>query len=214
MDLTEVEDTDIIEDALQEAVGAGFDWSQIVNAASEAANAGVQYKASQDASASANKASSVALAKATAADANWAQAEQQLDLAQQAHNPAQIAPAQVLQAQAQQQASSAGVGMSPADIAKRVAAAQQAAQQAAQAALSSPADMAKAAMSRAWQKVLGAAASPGSMPGSALAKFGKGAKGGTNWFTATHAGLPGYAWVGGGVVVGTGLILLIRAMRK
>lgn len=206
-----------IEDDLEDIVGA-FDWSSLISAASEAANTGVQYKASQDASAAANKTSAIALSKATAADANWANAEQQLDLATQSKDQSRIVPAQALQSQALQAALAAGAGLSAVDQGKRVIAAQGAAQTAATAALNSPGDTAKQSLSRAWQKVLATAINPaaaGAMtgPGGKGGKAGgKGGAAGASWFTTVHGGLPGYAWLIGGAVTTTGLVLLLRAL--
>jgi len=222
----------VVGEYAQELVGeAGFDWSTLINAAAEAANKGVQYSEQKKVQQKATASSAQALASSIAADAAWASAEQQLDLATQSDDATRIEPATALASQAAAASISAGSGLSADAQGKRLAAAQKAAKDAAQAALSSPvpakgttpspAAAAKAAASRAWQKVLasvsaaGAGGGDGGGGGGALSLRGhKGGEGGGSWFTSVHAGLPTYAWIGGGAVAATALILIIRALRK
>lgn len=211
-----LDDGELLGAAAAAAGATGFDWSNVIDAAAEGANQAVQYKASQDAQSASAATSATSTAGAIAADANWANAEQQLDLAQQSKDAGRIQPAQALQSQAQMQAMAASSSLSADGQTKRAVAAQKAAGDAAQAALNSPKDAGKQAMSRAWQKVLMGSGTSAGAGASALAKHGgkggmPGMSGG-NWFTASHAGIPGWGWVVGGTVTATGVVLLIRAL--
>lgn len=204
----------IEQEALGDAGAQAFNWGTLINAAAEAANQGVAYAASKEAAQKAAAAGDVAAARAISADANWAAAEQQLELAQQSGNPAAIGPATALQSQAMQAAVAAGGALTPEGQAKRVEASQKAATAAARDALADPKNGAKQAISHAWQKVTSAGAVSAAGTGLALAHGGKGGAGGANWFTRSHAGLPTYAWLGGGALIGTGFILLLRALLR
>ncbi len=180
-----------------------FNWSMLVNAAAEAANQGIAYDTQKKAAAAAAAASDSSAAKAIMSDAAWASAEQQLSL-----SPGS-APAQALQSQAMGAAMAAGAGLSADAQGKRSYAAQKAAKDAAQGALSAPGDLAKQALSKAWQKVIALSGSSSGAAGGGLVRFGGG-----SWFTTKHAGLPGWAWIAGGVTIPTALILIIRALRR
>jgi hypothetical protein len=204
-------DMELLADALvttgdAEILGA-FDFSSLINAAAEGANKGVAYKQDQDAQNKAKADAAVAAAKAIAADVNWASAEQQLDLQQHSPRPDAnaLAAAQSLQNAAMQASMAAGAGLSPDAQAKRVGAAQDAMTKASQASLAAPGDASKAALMRAWQKVV-AGAGAGMAPAALeAAKKGHEGKGGTSWWTPTHI-----AYVAGGTVAVTGLVLLLR----
>ncbi len=199
--------------AINELNGIGaFDWGSVINTAAEAANKGVQYDAQKKAEQKVASDSNVAAQKAITADAAWASAEQQLDLATQSHDMGRIAPAQALASQTMAAAMAAGAGLSADAQGKRVGAAQKAASAAAQAALSAPADAAKGALSRAWQKVTSGAIASGGTGTLDLSKHGGGAGG--NWLTSVHGGLPVWGWGIGGVTAVTLLALIIRALRR
>lgn len=205
---------ELLADALatgdHEVLGA-FDWTQLVNAGAEAVNKGIQYKQEQDTSNAAKAAATAAAAKSIAADANWAAAEQQLELA--AHDPSQTVAATALQQAAMSAAMSAGAALTPDAQSKRAAAAQDASNKAAQASLAAPHDAMKAALMHGWQKVLAgvAAGGGGSGGGTSLMKHDK-SSGGGSWLTAKHAGLPGWGWLIGGAVGGTALVLILKKL--
>ncbi len=205
---------EVLGDAASSAAGGGFNWGTLINAAAEAANQGVKYDADQKAQKKASADSAAALARAAAADAAWASAEQQLDLAQQSGDPGRIGPASALQSQAIQAAMAAGATLSADAQAVRAAAVRKAATAAAQAAVSSPKDTAKAALSRAWQKVAAGASFGGAGSDGAISRVPSsyGDYGHESWFVKRHAGLPTYVWIGGGVTIGTGLILLLKSL--
>lgn len=192
---------------VNEVMGAdAFDLSSLVSAAAELSQKGIatyeQHKAGEKTKAE----QSAALAKAIAADAAWANAEQMVELTKG------DAAASALQASASQEAMSAGAGLSADSTSKRVAAANKAAKEAAQDSLAHPQDKGKSALMRAWQKVASrAAVSPMSDSGGGF--HGKGS-GGTSFFMTKHAGIPTWGWLAGGAVVTTGLILLLRSKRK
>jgi hypothetical protein len=203
------------------AVVGDFDPSFIVNAAAGLATGGV--KAAQDKSAAdkASKDSTAAAAKSLNADAAWADAETQLDLANQSKNSTQIAAAQSLQSSTMMAALQAGTGL-PADaVTKRVQAAQDAQRKAAQDSLSNPKDTAKAARMRAWQKVAAAVGgggammpSAGSAPGGADSHGHHGSDDQPSFFTKHVAGLPVWGWGLVITVVGAGTALLVHKLRK
>lgn len=203
-----------------EGIGAdaspGFNWGTLITAAAEAANSGVTYAEQKKASEQSGRNSAAAAAKAIIADAAWASAEQQFDLATRSGDQGRIAPAQALQVHAAQAAQAAGSGLDVAGQIKRADAAQKALHDAASDALASPNDQAKAALSRAWQKVVAGTPSvaAGGGGGGALVHNKYGSTGGDSWFTRRYAGVPNYAWLIGGGVALTGLILLVRALLK
>lgn len=195
----------------------GFNWGTLITAAAEAANQGVTYAETKKASEQAGRNASAAAAKAITADAAWASAEQQFDLATRSGDQGRIAPAQALQVHAAQAAQAAGAGLDVAGQMKRADAAQKALHDAASDALASPSDQAKASLSRAWQKVVAgtpSVAAGGSGGGGALVHNKYGGAGGDSWFTRKVGGVPTYAWLIGGGVALTGLILLVRALLK
>jgi len=190
----------------------GFDVASLFNAAGEIVNKGIDYKQSQDAAAKTKADQGTALAKAIAADAAWANAEQVLDIANQSKDANRIAAAQALQQSDSSEAMNAGTSQDSDSTSKRVEAAQNALNNASQNSVSNPNDKAKAALVRAWQKVVSRAAVAPSGGGNPLSHFG--GSGGTSWFTKVHGGIPTWGWMAGGAVTLTGLILLIRALRK
>ena len=192
-----------------------FDPKQLVSAVAEGVNQGIQYKQEQDATAAGKAASAAAAAKAIAADINWANAEQQLELVQQAKipNPTAIAAAQALQGAAMAAALSAGANLSSDAQAQRAKAAQDGTNKASQASLAAPNDSAKAALMHGWQKVLAGAAAASPAANAALEKAGKGHHGGESWWTSPQIwGVPGWGVVVGGTVTAVGLVLLLKKL--
>lgn len=152
------------------------------------------------------------LQKAIAADANWANAEAMLTLANESHNASQIAPAQALQSSAMSAAMSAGTGLPSDAVAKRVAAAQDAANKAAQDALANPSDALKQATMRGWQKVLAAAGSSGTS--LSPSGGGRGHVGGGNWLTKKWGPMPVWGWGVTTLGVVTAGVLVVKMLRK
>lgn len=205
-----------------EEIGA-FDPTFLVNAAAGLAQGGVAAAQAKQAEDKTNKDSAAALSKSMTADASWADAETQLDLAQQSKDQTRIAAAQSLQSSTMMAALQAGQAVTGDAVAKRVQAAQDAQKKAAQDSLSNPKDGAKAARMRAWQKVAAAVVS-GAGPvatqqaaamSAASDKHEHEGKGGSpSFFTKQVAGLPVWGWGVGLLTLGTGTFFLVRALRK
>ena len=198
----------------KELVGA-FDYSTLLDAASEVSKAGLKdYQDSQNAGKN-QAATDAATSKAISADAGWAAAEASLTIAQAGGNSQQIASAQALESAAKMSSMQSGAGLPAAAQTARVTAAQNSAKQAAQASLSAPSDAAKSAQMKAWQLVAASVASPtGSVPGAPGAGPHGGHESGGNFLTKKVGGMPVYGWVLGGGVAVTGIVLLIKALRK
>ncbi len=192
-----------------------FDLKSLISAASELSQKGVDYYQSNQADDKKKKDQAVFLGKAIAADAAWADAEQQLALVNP-RNAVQLAAAQALQQQASADAMNAGYGLDSDTVSKRVAAAQKAAKAAASDSMANPGNEQKAALMRAWQKVASrAAVSPSSGGdsggGGSLAHGGHGT--GASWLTKHWGPLPVYGWIGVGVgtiAVGALVVHMIR----
>lgn len=211
-----------LDDAEIEGIGAdaspGFDWGTLIKAGAEAASQGVKYAEDKKAAEQSSRNSAANAQKAIAADAAWASAEQQLDLAQKSGDSSRVAPAQALQVHAMQAAQSAGAGLDASGQGKRADAANKALHDAASAALADPGNQAKQALSRAWQKVVvgtpqAAAGGSGGGAGGALTRRG-GHDGGDSWFMRKWAGLPNIAWIGIGAVALLGLVMLVRSLKR
>lgn len=192
----------------------GFDPSFLIDAASELTKGGISSYQSSQASDAANKAAAAAAAKSVSADAGWAAAERDLDIAHQSGNAQQIASATALESAMKNAAAATAAGLTPAAQQQRAAAATKAVQNAASDSLASPNDNAKAATMRAWQLVAaqvaaGAALAPNNpaAPGSALAKH---VETGGNFFVKNVGGVPVWGWTLGGAAVLTGVVLLLR----
>lgn len=192
----------------------GFDYNTIIDAADELSKAGIKsYQDSQNGGA-ATKANDAATAKAISADAGWAAAETQLSIAQAGGNPQQLASAQALESAARAASQANGAGLNTASQAARVNAAQNSARVAAQASLSSPNDSTKSAQMKAWQLVSAGVATPGGMLPSSGSMTPHGGRSDGNFLTKNVGGLPVYGWVVGSAVVLTGVVLLVKALRK
>lgn len=195
-----------------------FDLTSLIDAASELSKKGVSAYESSQAADKKKKDQATYLNKAVAADAAWADAEQQLDLAKQSNNAAQIAAATALQQQASADAMNAGYSLDPDTVSKRVAAAQKAAKAAAQDSMANPGNAPKAALMRAWQKVASrASVSPSSGGGGGGGGGGGLAHGGgsgTSWLTKHWGPLPVYGWIGVGVgTIAVGALIVHLARR-
>lgn len=196
-----------------------FDLTSLIDAASELSKKGVSAYESSQAADKKKKDQAVFLGKAIAADAAWADAEQQLALVQATamgtHDTSQLAAAQALQQQASADAMNAGYGLDSDTVSKRVAAAQKAAKAAAQDSLANPRNAAKAALSIAWQKVASRASvspSTGGDSGGGLTHGGHSTGG--NWLTKHWGPLPVYGWIGVGVGTIAVGALVVHMMRK
>ena len=214
--MTRFQSQDEVEGMMSEALGeegGGFDYGMIVPAVSELVQKGVQTYQTQEKAKKATADDKARLDKAIAADAAWAQAETTLDLAQASpvKDASKIAAAQVVQSGAFGQAVQSGVGLTPESAGKRAAAAQKAARDAASDALASPSDATRQARMRAWQKVAAVAAAGGGLGPGALAQ--RPTESGS-FLTRYYAGIPVWGWGVGGVLVLTGGVLLLRALRK
>jgi len=206
---------EILGDAIaKEALG--FDYGALISAAAEVSKEGVAAGQKKQADDKAAKDSAAAAQKSIAADANWANAEQQLDLAQQSKDAGKIAAAQTLQSNAMSAAVSAATGLSPDAAGKRVAAATAASTKAAQDSLANPKDAGKAAFMRAWQKVASAATSGAAASGVSSTDIAKikeqNSHGDGNFLTKMHAGIPTWGWMVGGAGVALGVFLLVRSL--
>lgn len=193
----------------------GLDFvKSLLPAVTEGVSKGIDYKQQQDADAASKAASAAAVAKAIAADINWANAEQQLELVQQAKipNPTAISAAQSLQSAAMAASLSAGSGLSADAQAKRAQAAQDASNKASQASLAAPGDSAKAALMHGWAKVIAGMAASSPAASTALDKAKKGSKHGSEswWISPQIWGVPGWGVVVGGTGIATGLVLLLK----
>lgn len=197
--------------------GGGFDFSQLINAAAEAANKGYAYSKEHSAQQKSAAERNLLLQKSISADAAWASAEQQLDIVQQSKDSQRIGPAQVLQQQAMAVAMQAGAALDQDGLDKRLAAARKAEADAANAALKAPQDELRQALSRAWHKVAAAVAmATPSIPGAStsLVHLSQTYGSGESWLTRVHGGLPTYGWIGLGAAAVTVIIMLMKHMRK
>lgn len=177
-----------------------------ISALAELAQRGVQTYDDKQKSDKTQAAASSVLDKSTAADSAWANAEQAAELSGDATMRAQAQTAM-------QAADTAGAALTGDQPAKRLAAVQAAAKQSAAVTKAQPKDATRAAKAHAWAKILAHLTGDvsASTDGSAKEKEGKSKPG---FFTAKHAGLPTYAWIGGGVVLTSGLLFLLLRRRK
>jgi hypothetical protein len=187
---------------------SGFDWGGAVKGVFNVAETGVQQYQSDEDKKKAAAADAAALAKAIAADAEWANAEANLELA--AGDPTAQSAAKTMADKKRADAQAAGVSLSSDATQKRCQTAHDQYNQAATAVSGAPSDIAKQAKFHAWKKVSDACGTPSSGGGSGLSPSG----GGTNFLTQVKGGLPVWGWTLIGVGGVTALVLVIRAMAK
>ncbi len=146
-----------------------------------------------------------------AADAAWAGAEANLDLAVNSpvKDAQRISAAQVLVQSAKSKALSVGSGLPSTATQKRIDTVQSSAQRAAEESFSAPQDMAKAAKMRAWQKVSSAVSDLSLSP---VIKQSYG--GGSSFLSQSYKGIPMWGWGLGGAAVLVGGIMFIKSMKK
>ncbi len=190
----------------------GFDFGALVNAAAGVTKTAIEQKQAGDAANKAKSDSDAAVAKSINADAQWANAEANLELA--AKDPAEAARLRTVRDKLAAEAQAAGSALGTEAAQKRCKAANNALTVAMSAASSAPKDIAKQSKWHAWQKVVSACES------KAVVDTGKPAEGaltqassGQSWLTVKRAGLPTYGWIGVGVGGLGALWLIIRAFR-
>lgn len=194
----------------------GFDWGALVNATAGVIKTGVEQKQAGDAEKKAKSDSDAAVAKAINADAQWQNAEANLELAQK--DAVAKAAATIQRNRWYAEATTAGAALQGDGILKRCKAANDAMSNAMSAASAAPKDIAKQAKLHAWQKVVSAceavpkpATDSGDKPAdTALVKT----ESSGSWITAKKAGLPVWGWGLVGVGGLGALILVIRMMRS
>lgn len=194
----------------------GFNPDFLINAAAELTKRGVSEYQTREANEKTKKDSAAALARAIAADANWANAEALLDIATQSKDASRIAPAKALQQSAQQAARNAGASLSSDGQNQRISAAQSAADKAATEALGAPSDTLKQARMRAWQKVVTAAMvsnAPASKGGDADIIPSK-QHGSGNFLMKAAGPLPVWGWGVVGLTALAGVGVLVKLIRK
>lgn len=191
---------------------SGFNADFLINAASEVTKRGVAtYQESEAAKKSAAEIEAQTQ-QTIAADRAWANAEVELELAQQAKSPARVSAAQALVSSASSEAMSAGIGLPPAAVKKRAAAINEGIKLAANAVLSDPKNTTRQAYVRAWRKIASeVAAASVSSSGGGGAKFGGGGAG--NFLTKMAGPLPVWGW-GVAAVAALAGVVLIAKMRK
>lgn len=195
----------------------GFDFGALVNPAAGATKAAIDLDKANKAEKQAKSDSDAAVAKSINADAQWANAEANLELA--AKDPTAAARLRVERDRLQAEAQAAGSALGAEGTQKRAKKANDALVAAMGAASSAPKDIAKQAKWHAWQKVVSAiepyakTAADAAAGKSADAAIVPSSDGG-NWLTIKRAGMPTYAW--GLVGVGSlgALFLIIHAFRK
>lgn len=210
------DDEDLFEILGAEGGADGLSVPFAIDALSELAKRGVETYSSKQAAERAESSAKEQLRRSIAADAAWAAALRDLDVATLTRDAGKVAAAKAMADLTGADARSAAAGMSQDKINQRVAAAAAAAKQAAADAANSPADVTAQATLRAWQKVAQAAAIP--VPGAQAAATGGGAlssghQAGPSFWTRTHAGVPMWGWIAGGGVVLLGLTLLVSRRR-
>lgn len=203
---------DILGEQAVREMSVGFDWGGAISAAANVAKTGVEQKQAHDAADKSKRDSDTAVAKSLTADAAWANAEANLELAQ--GDATSSAAARVMQASARHDADAAAAALQGDGIGKRCKAAQDNLKTMTDAASAAPKDIAKQAKMHAWQKVV-ASCGPAPAEGGGESGGGKATDGSfLSLLTAKRAGLPVYLWVGGGVATLTVVLLIARGMMN
>lgn len=192
----------------------GFDFSALANPLASVAQTAVQQHQADEAKSKAAHDSQAALDSSVSADAQWAQAEANLEMSKV--DPTAYAAAKVVCDSARQSAMQAGAALQGDGVPKRCKAAQSALEKAAEAAEGDPKNKSKQAQMHGWQTVAASCGSGGGggsgTPDAAIVKY-HGGHGGS-FLTSVHGGLPVWGWGLVGVGSLTVLGLLIHAMRK
>lgn len=204
---------DILGESVVRDMSVGFDWGSfgtgLANAAAGTVSTAVQQKKESDAKAKDKSDQEAALLKSLTADAQWANAEANLELASIDHTSQ--AAAQVMRDKAKSDADAAAAALSSDGRDKRCKKAADNLQDMASAAHAAPKDVAKQAKFHAWQKVA-AVCGPPSSSGDDNVKIEK--HGGESFLTKKHAGLPTWGWglIGVGGLIA--LFMILKSMRK
>ena len=194
----------------------GFDAQFGINAAAELLSRGIATHENKEAAKKAAADSKSAGDRAIQADVAWANAEVMLETANLSKDPQKIAAAQFLVQNAQQTSMAATMGMPTDALARRISAANDAAKKAAEASYGSPANAGLKAAMNAWAKIAAAVSSfAAQQPGGALALQQAG-QGGSflDFMKRKYGGVPVWGWTVGGAGAATGLILLVKSLRK
>lgn len=197
---------EVVGEAVVQEMAVGIDWNALINASASAAKTGIEQKQASDTAKKAKHDSDAAIARAIEADAAWANAEANAELAKS--DATSSAAANVIRDSARREAAAAGAALQGDGIAKRCAVARAALNRTAAAAEVAPKDIAAQAKFHAWKTVSDSCAVPapsggthdgGAVPGSGFLET----------LNTKRGGLPVWGWglVGAGVLTVLGILL-------
>src|SRR5260221_1815478 len=139
---------DILGEQVVQEMSVGFDWGGAINAAAGVTKTAIEQKQTADAKDKSKRDSDTAVAKSLTADAAWANAEANLELA--SIDPTSSAAAKAMRDTTKSAAASAGAALQGDGVVKRCKAAQDNLRDASTASAAAPKDIAKAAKFHAW----------------------------------------------------------------